>query len=148
MANFGPGTNGSQFFLCTAKASDLDGGNVVFGQVVGGDDTVERVEGAGSGAGMPSKPDNITGCGELALNGLVEDGLEVASARGPCQGWCHDCAAPLLGSGVIAHPMAPGDKRESRWHLLWPARAAEHVGSPAETLAVRPHETWLQRQTL
>ena len=65
MANAGPGTNGSQFFLCTVKTDWLDGKHVVFGSVTGGMDVVKNVESAGSSSGATSKPVVIADCGQL-----------------------------------------------------------------------------------
>lgn len=65
MANAGPNTNGSQFFLCTAKTSWLDGKHVVFRSVVEGMDVVKKVESFGSQSGKTSAKVVVTNCGEL-----------------------------------------------------------------------------------
>ena len=65
MANAGANTNGSQFFICTAKTSWLDGKHVVFGTVVEGYDVVQRMEAVGSDGGKTSKPVMIFSCGQL-----------------------------------------------------------------------------------
>jgi len=68
MANAGPNTNGSQFFLCTVKTDWLDGKHVVFGRVIEGMDIVKKVEALGSSSGRSRLPIAIADCGELKLN--------------------------------------------------------------------------------
>ncbi|KAJ8365747.1 hypothetical protein SKAU_G00145780 [Synaphobranchus kaupii] len=65
MANSGPNTNGSQFFICTSKTEWLDGKHVVFGHVNEGLDIVRKVESFGSRSGSTSKRITIADCGEL-----------------------------------------------------------------------------------
>ncbi|KAF8362168.1 hypothetical protein PRIPAC_89091 [Pristionchus pacificus] len=65
MANSGPNTNGSQFFICTAKTAWLDGKHVVFGQVVEGLDVVKTVEDYGSKSGKTSATIVIADSGQL-----------------------------------------------------------------------------------
>ena len=67
MANAGPNTNGSQFFITTVVTDWLDGKHVVFGEVTEGTDLVKKIEGLGSRSGAPKAKIAI------AKSGVVED---------------------------------------------------------------------------
>ena len=65
MANAGPGTNGSQFFVTTVETPWLDGKHVVFGKLVEGMEVLKAIEELGSSSGSTRKRVEIEDCGQL-----------------------------------------------------------------------------------
>lgn len=65
MANAGPDSNGSQFFITFAPAPWLNGNHCVFGELIEGDQVLKEIEAAGSRDGTPKAEIKITDCGEI-----------------------------------------------------------------------------------
>ncbi|KAF2072091.1 hypothetical protein CYY_006590 [Polysphondylium violaceum] len=65
MANAGPNTNGSQFFICTAPTSWLDGKHTVFGKLIEGEQLLDEMERQGSQNGKTKTTVTISDCGQL-----------------------------------------------------------------------------------
>ncbi len=101
MANAGPGTNGSQFFLTFASAAHLDGKHVVFGRLLGETTILRALEALPTGAAdKPRQPVTIVDCGQLeagsagALAGAADGSRGEAEHAGPLP-----TAADLMGRG-------------------------------------------------
>lgn len=67
MANAGPNTNGSQFFITTAVTPWLDGKHVVFGELREGMELLRAIEARGSRSGKPSASVRIEDCGVVTV---------------------------------------------------------------------------------
>ena len=86
MANAGPNSNGSQFFITTVETPHLDGRHVVFGRVTSGMHVVRSMERLGSSSGKPRKRITIAGCGELDEDGKIVGGDGYSSSSSASTG--------------------------------------------------------------
>jgi peptidyl-prolyl isomerase D len=79
MANAGPATNGSQFFVTTVPTPHLDGKHVVFGEVLSGKSVIRQVENTATGQNdVPDKRCAIADCGELSEGENAEEFMKKA----------------------------------------------------------------------
>ena len=74
MANSGPNTNGSQFFICLAPTPHLNEKHTVFGRVIHGYDICEKVEMIETQNDLPVHTVTIVDCGELVGEGKLQAG--------------------------------------------------------------------------
>lgn len=103
MANSGPDTNGSQFFITTVKTAHLDGKHVVFGEVIAGKGLVREIENAPMAEGdKPRKEVKIIECGELSGEAYEKATEKVKDATGdPYEDYPEDQGEDIPGPEIL-----------------------------------------------
>lgn len=101
MANSGPGTNGSQFFVTTVPTPHLDGKHVVFGEVLTGKSIIRKVENLPTQADKPQPDVTISDCGELSSNEPVSEAKVADSTGDPYEDFPEDQGKDLKGPEIV-----------------------------------------------
>ncbi|CAG9462463.1 unnamed protein product [Pedinophyceae sp. YPF-701] len=131
MANAGPNTNGSQFFLCVSKTPWLDGKHVVFGQVISGMNVVKAMEACGSRSGDTAHDVMIVDCGELPAGSSTAT-QAVAARRGAARTHLHASPASVrtAGPAYAARRVGPAARPPLGARPRAPVRARAAAAAP------------------
>jgi len=102
MANAGPGTNGSQFFITTVPTPHLDGKHVVFGEVLSGKSIVRKIENLPTQSDKPAPDVTIIDCGELKGDAARTASEKTVDSTGdPYEDFPEDQEAELSGPEIV-----------------------------------------------